>query len=126
MLKWPKVVCKERRFKIFDLAVGALSGPSHSDVPVLHAVYSSMRGIVRMHNPSVIVAVADVDSKIKDALRMAADAAINRTALVLLPRNSISKVLWMANLSPTSLPSKLILPQSSHPPLLQPKTTSKL
>uniref|UniRef100_A0A0D3FBT6 Uncharacterized protein n=1 Tax=Oryza barthii TaxID=65489 RepID=A0A0D3FBT6_9ORYZ len=91
VLKWPKVVCKERRFKIFDLAVGALSGPSHSDVPVLHAVYSSMRGIVRMHNPSVIVAVADVDSKIKDALRMAADAAVNRTALVLLPRNSISK-----------------------------------
>uniref|UniRef100_A0A0E0CSU0 Uncharacterized protein n=1 Tax=Oryza meridionalis TaxID=40149 RepID=A0A0E0CSU0_9ORYZ len=105
VLKWPKVVCKERRFKIFDLAVGALSGPSHSDVPVLHAVYSSMRGIVRMHNPSVIVAVADVDPKIKDALRMAADAAVNRTALVLLPRNSISKVLWMATLRPTSLPN---------------------
>jgi hypothetical protein len=40
--------------------------------------------------------------------------------------NSISKVLWMATLSPTSLPSKLILPQSSNPPLLQPKTASKL
>uniref|UniRef100_A0A0E0ILX5 Uncharacterized protein n=1 Tax=Oryza nivara TaxID=4536 RepID=A0A0E0ILX5_ORYNI len=105
VLKWPKVVCKERRFKIFDLAVGALSGPSHSEVPVLQAVYSSMRGIIRMHNPSVIVAVANVDAKIKDAFRMAADSAINHIAFVLLPRNSISKVLWMATLHPTSLPN---------------------
>ncbi|BAT16173.1 Os12g0183900 [Oryza sativa Japonica Group] len=105
VLKWPKVVCKERRFKIFDLAVGALSGPSHSEVPVLQAVYSSMRGIIRMHNPSVIITVANVDAKIKDAFRMAADSAINHIAFVLLPRNSISKVLWMATLHPTSLPN---------------------
>ena len=85
-----------------------------------------MRGIIRMHNPSVIVAVANVDTKIKDAFRMAADSAINHIAFVLLPRNSIFKVLWMATLRPTSLPSKLLLPQSSHPPLLQPKTASKL
>ncbi|KAG8060650.1 hypothetical protein GUJ93_ZPchr0002g26203 [Zizania palustris] len=105
VLKWPKVVCKERRFKIFDLGLGALSGPSRSEVPVLQVVYSSMRGIVRMHNPSVIVAVSDVDGKVKDALRMAADAAVNHTALVLLPRNSISKVLWMATVRPTALPN---------------------
>ncbi|EEC68970.1 hypothetical protein OsI_37714 [Oryza sativa Indica Group] len=69
------------------------------------AVYSSMRGIIRMHNPSVIVAVANVDTKIKDAFRMAADSAINHIAFVLLPCNSIFKVLWMATLRPTSLPN---------------------
>ncbi|XP_066319862.1 uncharacterized protein [Miscanthus floridulus] len=107
MLKWPKVVCKDRRFKIFDLGIGALSGPSRSEVLlVLQAVYASMRGIVRMHNPSVLVALADIDAKVKEALRMAADtAAVNRTALVLLPRTSVSKVLWMATLKPASLPN---------------------
>nr|CAB3448271.1 unnamed protein product [Digitaria exilis] len=105
VLKWPKVVCKDRRFKIFDLGIGALSGPSRSEVPVLQAVYASMRGIVQMHNPSVVVALADVDDKVKEALRMAANAAVNRTALVLLPRNSVSKVLWMATLKPASLPN---------------------
>ncbi|KAL6911319.1 hypothetical protein ACP4OV_000124 [Aristida adscensionis] len=106
VLKWPRVVCKERRFKIFDLGLGALSGPSPSDVPVLQAVYASMRGLVRMHNPSVIVAVSDVDPKVRDALRMAADAAVNGTpALVLLPRASVSKVLWMATLKPAALPN---------------------
>jgi len=108
VLKWPKVVCRDRRFKIFDLGIGALSGPSRSEVPVLQAVYASMRGIVRMHNPSVVVALADIDAKVKEALRMAADVAdaVNRTALVLLPRTSVSKVLWMATLKPASLPSK--------------------
>ncbi|GJM87186.1 hypothetical protein PR202_ga03114 [Eleusine coracana subsp. coracana] len=105
VLKWPRVVCKERRFKIFDLGLGALSGPSRSHVPVVQAVYASMRGIVRMHNPSVIVAVDTIDAKVKDALRMAADDAVNRTALVLLPKRSISKVLWMATLKPASLPN---------------------
>ncbi|CAL5020118.1 unnamed protein product [Urochloa decumbens] len=105
VLKWPKVVCRDRRFKIFDLGIGALSGPSRSEVPVLQAVYASMRGIVMMHNPSVVVALDDVDDKVKQALRMAADAAVNRTALVLLPRASVSKVLWMATLKPASLPN---------------------
>ncbi|KAM0927654.1 hypothetical protein ACQ4PT_002733 [Festuca glaucescens] len=105
VLKWPKVVCKERRFKVFDLAVGAISGPSRSEVPVLQAVYSSMRGLVRMHNPSVVMAVADIDGKVEDALRMATEAAVNHTALVLLPRKTIPKVLWMATLRPASLPN---------------------
>ncbi|GJM87285.1 hypothetical protein PR202_ga03225 [Eleusine coracana subsp. coracana] len=105
VLKWPKVVCKERRFKIFDLGLGALSGPSRSHVPLVQAVYASMRGIVRMHNPSVIVALDAIHDKVKDALRMAADDAVNRTALVLLPKRSVSKVLWMATLKPASLPN---------------------
>lgn len=106
VLKWPKVVCKERRFKIFDLGIGAISGASNSEVPVLQAVYSSMKGLVKIHNPSLMIAVADIDINIKNALKMAAESSINRTALVLLPRPLIPKVLWMANLRPTALPSK--------------------
>lgn len=105
-LKWPKLVCKERRFKIFDLAVGALSDLSKSEVPVVQAVFSSMRGLIKIHNPSVVITAADVDSHVKKALKMATEANSNATTLILLPRPSVPKVLWMADLRSTALPSK--------------------
>ncbi|XP_022152895.1 uncharacterized protein LOC111020516 isoform X2 [Momordica charantia] len=104
-LKWPKLVCKERRFKIFDLAIGALSGISNSEVPVVQAVYASMKGLIKIHNPSVVITVADIDPNVKKALKMASEANLNGTTLILLPRPSISKVLWMADLRPTALPN---------------------
>lgn len=116
-LKWPQIVCKERRFKIFDLEIGAISGGSKSDVPIVQAVYSSMRGLLKMHNPSLIITVNDIDASVKSALKMAAESSVNQTALVLLPRPSIQKVLWMANLRPAALPSKLLV-SLYHPYLL--------
>ncbi|KAK8296214.1 hypothetical protein V6Z11_D05G108200 [Gossypium hirsutum] len=102
-LNWPKSVCKERRFKIFDLQVGALSRASNSEVPVLQAVYSSLKGLIKIHNPSVIITVTDIDPNVKKALKMASETNVNGTALVLLPRSSVSKVLWMADLRSTAL-----------------------
>lgn len=104
-LKWPKVVCTERRFKIFDLDVGAVLGGSNSEVPVMQTIYSSIKGLVKIHNPSLIVTVADADVNVKNALKMAADGSQNKTVLALLPRGSISKVLWMADLRSTALPN---------------------
>ncbi|XP_024017109.1 uncharacterized protein LOC21391430 [Morus notabilis] len=104
-LKWPKVVCKERRFKIFDLDVGALSGISNSEVPVVQAVYASVKGLIKIHNPSVVITVADIDPNVKKALKMASETDSNGTTLVLLPRPSVSKVLWMADLRSTALPN---------------------
>lgn len=106
-LKWPKLVCKERRFKIFDLAVGALSGISNSEVVVLQGVYASMKGLIKIHNPSVVITVADIDPNVKKTLKMATETNGNGTTLVLLPRPSIPKVLWMADLRTTALPSKI-------------------
>ncbi|KAM7502139.1 hypothetical protein LguiB_001043 [Lonicera macranthoides] len=104
-LNWPKVVCNERRFKIFDLGVGALSGGSNSEVPVVQAVYASMKGLIKIHNPSVVITVDDIDSNVKKALKMALEANSNSSTLVRLPRPSISKVLWMADLRSTALPN---------------------
>ncbi|CAN0898871.1 hypothetical protein LINGRAHAP2_LOCUS19946 [Linum grandiflorum] len=104
-LRWPKLVCKERRFKIFDLGVGALSGASKSEVPVVQSVYSSMKGLIRMHNPSVVITVSDIDTDVKKALRMAVESNNATTTFVLLPRPSIPKVLWMADLRSTALPN---------------------
>ncbi|PPD78562.1 hypothetical protein GOBAR_DD24516 [Gossypium barbadense] len=103
-LNWPKQVCKERRFKIFDLQIGAISGTSNSEVPVLQVVYSSMKGLIKIHNPSVVITLADADSNVKKALKMASETNANGTTLVLLPRPSVSKVLWMPDLRSTALP----------------------
>lgn len=67
--------------------------------PEPHVLLPAVRGIVRRHVPIVVIAVADIDGKAKEALRVAADPAVNRTELVLLPRSSsVSKVLRMATL----------------------------
>ncbi|CAI9770818.1 unnamed protein product [Fraxinus pennsylvanica] len=104
-LSWPKAVCNERRFKIFDLGIGALSGHSKSEVPILQAVYASMKGLIKIHNPSVVITVADIDSNVKKALKMASESNVNGSKLVLLPKPSVSKVLWMADIRSTALPN---------------------
>lgn len=105
-LNWPKLVCKERRFKIFDLEVGTITGISNSEVPILQSVYSSMKGLIKIHNPSLLITVTDIDSNIKNALKMAVGSNSNHSTLVLLPRSAVPKVLWMADLRSTALPSK--------------------
>ncbi|ONK63935.1 uncharacterized protein A4U43_C07F20430 [Asparagus officinalis] len=105
VLNWPKSVCKERLFKIFDLGIGAISGASKSEVSILQAVYSSMKGLVRIYNPSLVITVADIDQNVKSALTMATESSMNSSVLVPLPRNSIGKVLWMADLRPSALPN---------------------
>ncbi|WOL18076.1 hypothetical protein Cni_G26869 [Canna indica] len=105
VLRWPKNVCKERRFKIFDLEVGAISNVSNSEVPVVQAVYSSLKGLLKIHNPSLLISVDNIDQNVKNALKMATEGSANSTALVLLPRPAVPKVLWMADLRPTALPN---------------------
>ncbi|KAI3461420.1 hypothetical protein Pfo_018083 [Paulownia fortunei] len=104
-LKWPKAVCKERRFKIFDLGIGALSELSNSEVPVLQAVYASMKGLIKIHNPSMVIMVSDIDSNVKKALKMASETNSNGSALVLLQKSTVPKALWMADLRSTALPN---------------------
>jgi len=102
-LKWPSIVCKERRFKIFDLDVGAVQGGvSNSDIPVVQTVYSSLKGLIKIHNPTLLVTVDDIDPTVKNALKMSTE---NTTVVfVALPRASIPYTLWMADLRPTALP----------------------
>ncbi|KAL6963004.1 hypothetical protein U1Q18_037969 [Sarracenia purpurea var. burkii] len=80
---------------------------SRSDVTVFQVVYSSFKGLIKIHNPSVLIAVSDIDSNVKKALIMASKTATNgSTTLVILSRDSVPKVLWMADLRSTALPSK--------------------
>lgn len=120
VLKWPKGVCKERRFKIFDLSAGAISGISNSEVPLLQTVYSSVKGLLKIHNPSLLITVDDLDPSVRSALKMAAEGSENGTTFVALPRSAVPKALWMADLRSTALPSKKrTLPRA--PQFLPPK-----
>ncbi|EPS59719.1 hypothetical protein M569_15086, partial [Genlisea aurea] len=105
VLKWPKSVCTERRFKILDLGIGSLTEISGSEVPVLQSVYASMKGLMKIHNPSVVIGVSDLDPIVKKSVKMAVDLFQNSSSFVLLPRNSIPRALWMADLRPTALPN---------------------
>ncbi|KAK8596480.1 hypothetical protein V6N12_064967 [Hibiscus sabdariffa] len=64
-------------FKIFDLQIEAISGISNSEVPILQVVYSSMRGLIKMHNPSVVITLEDIDSNVKKVLKMASETNAN-------------------------------------------------
>lgn len=52
-----------------------------------------------------MIAVSDVDSNVLKALKMATETNSNST-LILLPRPSVSKVTWIADLRATALSSK--------------------
>lgn len=102
-LRWPKAVCRERRFKIFDLELNSISESSHSEVSLIQSTYASMKGLLRIHNPSLIITVADIDVKVRDALILAASSNQNASTLIQLPRLAVPKVLWMADLRSTAL-----------------------
>eukprot|EP01018_Ginkgo_biloba_P031332 Gb_01245 [translate_table: standard] len=104
-LGWPKTVCHERRFKIFDLELNSISQSSHSEVSLIQLIYSSMKGLLRVHNPSLIITVADIDPNVRNALNLAASSNQNASTLVHLPRSVVPKVLWMADLRSTALPN---------------------
>ncbi|CAA6655249.1 unnamed protein product [Spirodela intermedia] len=91
VLKWPRGVCKERRFKIFDLGAGAISGISNSE------------GLLKIHNPSLLITVDDLDPSVRSALKTAAEGSENGTIFVALPRTAVPKALWMADLRSTAL-----------------------
>lgn len=103
-LGWPKAVCHERRFKIFDLELDSISKSSHSEVSLSQSVYSSMKGLLKIHNPSLVITVADVDANVRDGLQLAVSRNQN-ASLVHLPRSVVTKVLWMADLRSTALPN---------------------
>jgi hypothetical protein len=65
-----------------------------------------MKGLLRIHNPSLIITVADIDVKVRDALILASSSNQNASTLIQLPRLAVPKVLWMADLRSTALKSK--------------------
>lgn len=104
-LGWPPAACHERRFKVFDLEVGSVAKTQHSDVSLLQEIYSSMKGLIKIHNPALVIAVGDTPKSVAEALSLATSRHGNRTSFALLPRNSVPHTLWIADLKLESLRS---------------------
>ncbi|MCO5551292.1 hypothetical protein L7F22_004791 [Adiantum nelumboides] len=94
-LGWPASACHERRFKIFDLEVGSISRSLASDIPLIQEIHASMKGLIRIHSPALVIAVEDVVPDVRDALSLAVSKYGRNTSLVLLPRNAIPHSVWI-------------------------------
>lgn len=102
-LGWPTSSCHERRLRIFDLEVGSIARSLASDISLIQEIHASMKGLIRIHSPALLIAVGDVETTVKDALSLAVSKYGKNTSLVLLPRDSISHSVWMANVPMPSL-----------------------
>ncbi|KAI5079728.1 hypothetical protein GOP47_0005207 [Adiantum capillus-veneris] len=97
---WPVAACKERRFRVFDLEVGSVSAEGNQgEVSLLQEIYSSMKGLLAIHNPALVIALADTPKSVAEALALATSRHTGKhTSLALLPRKSIPHALWIADL----------------------------
>ncbi|KAJ7541363.1 hypothetical protein O6H91_10G056400 [Diphasiastrum complanatum] len=100
VLGWSPNSCHERRFKIFDLGIGSVPATGFR-VPLFHQIVTSMKGLIRIHSPALIITIADAMPEVRAAL--SASTSGSNTSLVQLPRPDIEHALWMANVKSASL-----------------------
>lgn len=103
VLGWPSSSCHDRRFKIFDLEIGADSRGS-MDPPLIQEVFAGMRGLMQIHSPSLVITTNTISSNIRDALTLAV-TRYNAT-LVELPPSAVPYALWMPDVKSVALQCK--------------------
>ncbi|KAJ7566100.1 hypothetical protein O6H91_02G087800 [Diphasiastrum complanatum] len=101
MLGWKPSSCHDRRFKIFDLELGAVARSGNSHVPIISEIVASMKGLIKIHSPALIITVANVAATVHDALDMA--CRHGNVTLVQIPRTAIQHALWMADIKTPAL-----------------------
>lgn len=101
-LGWNPSQCKDRRFKVFDLEVGTIH-KGFSETPIVQEVSASMRGLMKIHSPSLLITVSNLPSAVADALKLARSQAGTNTTLVQIPPSSFKHSLWIATVPPASL-----------------------
>ena len=78
-----------------------------SETAFIQEVSASMRGLMRIHSPTLLITVNDLQSTVVDALKLSSAQAGKNTTLVQIPHSSFRYSLWMATVSPASLPCKI-------------------
>ncbi|KAI5079568.1 hypothetical protein GOP47_0005047 [Adiantum capillus-veneris] len=102
-LGWPASTCHERRFKIFDLEVGSISRSLASDISIIQEIHASMKGLIKIHSPALVIAVGDVVANVRDALSLAVSKYGRNTSMVLLPRTAIAHSVWIPSVRTQAL-----------------------
>ncbi|KAJ7547628.1 hypothetical protein O6H91_08G095800 [Diphasiastrum complanatum] len=101
MLGWTPSSCHDRRFKIFDLELGSVARTGNSDVQMTSTIAVSMKGLIKIHSPALIITVADIAAPVRDALALASKTG--NVSLVQIPRTAIRHALWMADIKTSTL-----------------------
>lgn len=81
-----------------------------SETPLIQEVSASMRGLLRMHSPRLLITVDDLPSAVIDALKLATSQAAVNVSLVQIPHSSFSRALWIPTVPPASLTCKYFFP----------------
>ncbi|KAH7301636.1 hypothetical protein KP509_23G035300 [Ceratopteris richardii] len=105
LLNWPANTCHERRFKVFDLEVGSISRSLASDISLIQEIHASMKGLIKIHSPALVIAVEEVETRVRHALSLAVSQYATNTSLVLLPRRAIPHSVWIPNIRMQALQS---------------------
>ena len=113
-------VCSERRFSILDLGISSIANSTgKSNFSLYQGVFMGMKGVLRIHSPTLLISVSAMEPAVRLALQEAAKQAsisngssISRSniskevTMVELPQSVIPHVLWMADVSNEALKSK--------------------
>ncbi|KAH7425783.1 hypothetical protein KP509_11G070800 [Ceratopteris richardii] len=102
-LGWPASACHERRFEVFDLELGSISKSVASDISNIQEIHASMKGLIKIHSPALVIAVGEVETRVRDAISLVVSETGVNTSLVLLPRNSIPHSLWIPSVRTQAL-----------------------
>lgn len=112
-------VCNERRFRILDLGISSIANSTgKSKFSVYQGVFMGMKGVLRIHSPTLLISVAAMEAPVRLALQEARASVSKSSSVILggnvssdvtvveLPQSVIPHVLWMADVSNDALKSK--------------------
>jgi len=112
VLGWAPAACHERRFKIFDLAIGTDSRETNMDPSLIQEVFATMKGLMRIHRPSLIVTTNTVAPSVREALTLAIARFDGVATLVQLPPSAVPFALWIPDVRSVALQCKSLTAQS--------------
>ncbi|XP_024371047.1 uncharacterized protein [Physcomitrium patens] len=102
ILGWSPASCHERRFKIFNFEIrGDSRDKTKLDPSFINEVFASMKGLMRIHGPSLIMTTNTIAPSVREALTLAV-RTINAT-LVELPPSAVPYSLWIPDIRSVAL-----------------------
>jgi hypothetical protein len=107
VLGWSPAACHERRFKIFNLEIGTDSREKRMDPSFIHEVMATMKGLMQIHGPSLIITTNTIASSVREALSLVTTRFA--ATLVELPPSSVPYALWIPDTRSVALQCKRLL-----------------
>ncbi|KAG0590220.1 hypothetical protein KC19_1G082200 [Ceratodon purpureus] len=101
VLGWSPTACHERRFKIFNLEIGTDSREKRTDPSFIHEVLATMKGLIQIHGPSLIISTNTVAPSVREALTLVTTRF--DVTLVELPPSSVPYALWIPDIRSIAL-----------------------